>query len=61
MKKDSGIEKAMQNNNVSIHIYGKSKTKPNRKMGHVTVLDTNLENGLEVAKSIKKIITIKSK
>lgn len=57
----SGIEKAMQNNNVSIHIYGKSKTKPNRKMGHVTVLDTNLENGLEVAKSIKKIITIKSK
>ena len=57
----SGIEKAMQNNNVSIHIYGKSKTKPNRKMGHATVLDTNLENGLEVAKSIKKIITIKSK
>ena len=57
----SGIEKAMQNNNVSIHIYGKSKTKPNRKMGHATVLDTDLENGLEVAKSIKKIITIKSK
>jgi len=57
----SGIEKAMQNNNVSIHIYGKNKTKPNRKMGHATVLDTDLENGLEVAKSIKKIITIKSK
>jgi len=30
-------------------------------MGHATVLDTDLENGLEVAKSIKKIITIKSK
>ena len=57
----SGIEKAMEYDNVSIHIYGKSKTKPNRKMGHVTVLDTDLENGLEVAKSIKKIITIKSK
>ena len=57
----SGIEKAMEYDNVSIHIYGKSKTKPNRKMGHATVLDTDLENGLEVAKSIKKIITIKSK
>ena len=57
----SGIEKTLQYNNVSLHIYGKTKTKPNRKMGHATVLDTDLKNGLEIAKSIKKIITIKSK
>ena len=57
----NGIEKAMQNNNACIHLYGKSITKPNRKMGHVTVLDTDLKNGLDIAKSIKKTIIIKSK
>ena len=51
----------MQNNNACIHLYGKSITKPNRKMGHVTVLDTDLKNGLDIAKSIKKTIIIKSK
>ena len=56
----SGIEEAMQYDNVSVHIYGKSETKPNRKMGHVTILDTSLKNGLSRAKSIKKIIKIKT-
>ncbi|MBC8299157.1 MAG: 5-(carboxyamino)imidazole ribonucleotide synthase [Flavobacteriaceae bacterium] len=56
----SGIEEAMQYDNVSVHIYGKSETKPNRKMGHATILDTSLKNGLSRAKSIKKIIKIKT-
>ena len=55
----SGIEEAMQYDNVSVHIYGKSETKPNRKMGHATILDTSLKNGLSRAKSINKIIKIK--
>jgi len=56
----SGIEEAMQYDNVSVHIYGKSETKSNRKMGHATILDTSLKNGLSRAKSIKKIIKIKT-
>ena len=56
----SGIEEAMQYDNVSVHLYGKSETKPNRKMGHATILDTSLKNGLSRAKSIKKIIKIKT-
>jgi|TARA_B100001996_G_scaffold31231_1_gene23697 5-(carboxyamino)imidazole ribonucleotide synthase len=56
----NGIEEAMQYDNVSVHLYGKSETKPNRKMGHATILDTSLKNGLSRAKSIKKIIKIKT-
>ena len=56
-----GIEKAMEQSNVSVHIYGKSNTKPNRKMGHITVTDENLKNGLKKAKSVKNLIKVKTK
>lgn len=56
-----GIEKAMEQSNVSVHIYGKSNTKPNRKMGHVTVTDEDLKNGLKKAKSVKNLIKVKTK
>ena len=56
-----GIEEAMEQSNVSVHIYGKSNTKPNRKMGHVTVTDEDLKNGLKKAKSIKDLIKVKTK
>jgi len=56
----NGIKEAMEYDNVSVHLYGKTETKPNRKMGHATILDTSLKNGLSIAKSIKKIIKIKT-
>mgnify|MGYP003325704977 CR=1 FL=1 len=56
-----GIEEAMELNNVSVHIYGKSETKPNRKMGHITVIDNDLKEGLSKAKNIKELIKIKAK
>lgn len=55
-----GIEEAMKYNNVKIHIYGKKKTKPNRKMGHITVVDNDLKEGLKKAKNIKELIKIKA-
>ncbi|ALC87878.1 MULTISPECIES: 5-(carboxyamino)imidazole ribonucleotide synthase [Bacillaceae] len=33
--------------NWSVHLYGKSEAKTNRKMGHVTILSTNIEQTLE--------------
>ena len=56
-----GIEEALKYDNVKIHIYGKKKTKQNRKMGHITVLDNNLKEGLSKAKKIKELIKIKAK
>lgn len=56
-----GIEEALKYDNVKIHIYGKKKTKPNRKMGHITVIDNDLKEGLSKAKNIKELIKIKAK
>ena len=50
----------MKLNNVSVHIYGKSETKPNRKMGHVTIIDKDLKAGLIKAKSVKDLIKVKT-
>ena len=55
-----GIEKVMELDNVSVHIYGKSHTKPNRKMGHVTIIEKKLKTGLKKAKSVKELIKIKT-
>tara|TARA_B100000965_G_C19590776_1_gene757865 strand:+ start:1818 stop:2972 length:1155 start_codon:yes stop_codon:yes gene_type:complete len=55
-----GVEESMKFDNVSVHIYGKSETRPNRKMGHATILDTDLNRGIEIAKSVKKNIRVKT-
>ena len=56
-----GIEEAMKYDNVKIHIYGKKKTKPNRKMGHVTIICDKFEDAYEKAKYLKKTIKVKSR
>ena len=55
-----GVKEAMLLDNVKVHLYGKSTTKPNRKMGHATVLDSNLENALKKAKKIKELVKVKT-
>ena len=56
-----GIDNAMKINNVAIHLYGKTNTKPNRKMGHVTVTKDTLQECWTVIKTLKKTISIISK
>ncbi|MFC3416715.1 5-(carboxyamino)imidazole ribonucleotide synthase [Algoriphagus hitonicola] len=55
-----GREEAMTENGVYIHLYGKKITKPFRKMGHVTILDEEIENLKRRANRIKDLIKIKS-
>jgi 5-(carboxyamino)imidazole ribonucleotide synthase len=38
-----GMDDILQINGVYPHLYGKRFTKPFRKMGHVTILDDDLE------------------
>lgn len=47
-----GIEKCLEIEGVKIHLYGKSETKPYRKMGHVTILDSTLESAKHKAEYI---------
>jgi len=46
--------------NTHLHIYGKEKTRPNRKMGHITIICDKFENGYKKAKSIKEKIKVKA-
>jgi 5-(carboxyamino)imidazole ribonucleotide synthase len=45
----SGIEGALQITGAHIHIYCKRHTRPNRKMGHLTVLGQSIEEALDRA------------
>ncbi len=53
-----GIEKAQKIPGVKVHIYGKLDTKPERKMGHITVVGNSIEECLEKAKKARALITI---
>lgn len=56
-----GFEKALDTEGVHIHLYGKRLTKPFRKMGHVTIMNKNVEMAVETALNLKNILRIISK
>ena len=55
-----GMDEAMAEKGVYIHLYGKKYTKPFRKMGHVTLLGEDIEEVKDKAQRIKSGIKIKS-
>ncbi len=48
-----GLEECLGMEGVNVHIYGKTMTKPYRKMGHVTVIGDDLEEIKELASLVK--------
>ena len=55
------IDKILQIDGVTPHIYGKKITKPFRKMGHVTIVNKDINEARKVAQQVKKIIKVISK
>ncbi len=55
------IEKILEMDGVTPHIYGKKQTRPFRKMGHVTIVDENMARAREVAQQVKETIKVISK
>ena len=45
---------------VYIHIYGKKKSRLNRKMGHITIVNKDINKAIEIGKSIKNKIIVTS-
>jgi 5-(carboxyamino)imidazole ribonucleotide synthase len=56
--KYDGIESLMQMQGVYVHLYGKPKTKPNRKMGHVTITDIDIEQAKMKARKVQNLIKV---
>ena len=59
--KFSNIDQIMTIEGVTPHIYGKKETRPNRKMGHITIICNKFEEAYDKAKFLKNIIKVKSK
>jgi len=55
------MEEILKMDGVTPHIYGKKQTRPFRKMGHVTVVNNNIEEARRIAKIVKNTIKVISK
>lgn len=52
------IENIMSMDGVTPHIYGKKQTRPFRKMGHVTIVNEDLNKARKIAEDVKKTIKV---
>jgi len=53
-----GLEACLAIDGVKFHLYGKTTTKPFRKMGHATILETDLEKAMEKARFVKNTLKV---
>lgn len=51
--KYAGIEEVLAIDGVGIHLYGKKFTRPFRKMGHITIVDKDMEEARRKARQVK--------
>ncbi len=52
----SNVKKILGIEGASLHLYGKNSITPMRKIGHVTVVDDNVEMALQKANEIRKFV-----
>lgn len=58
--KVEGLEEALKTEGAYVHLYGKTETRPNRKMGHATVIDEDIDEAIRKAKDIQSKIIFKT-
>jgi len=58
--KYEGLNDLLKYTNVFPHLYGKESTKPFRKMGHITITGSTIEEVRVTAEKIKGIVQIKA-
>lgn len=55
------LEEIMAMEGVTPHIYGKKQTRPFRKMGHVTIVNADINEARKIAQKVKETIKVISK
>ena len=53
-----GLAEVLAMDNVFVHIYGKTQTKPGRKMGHVTILSNEKQELVHKTNQIKHMLKV---
>ena len=52
------MEEILKIDGVTPHIYGKKETRPFRKMGHVTIVDSDIDVARKIAQKVKETIRV---
>jgi 5-(carboxyamino)imidazole ribonucleotide synthase len=52
------LHKILKKDGVTPHIYGKKQTRPFRKMGHVTIVNKDIEQARRIAEEVKNTIRV---
>lgn len=55
-----GLEEVLKTEGVYVHLYGKKLTKPFRKMGHVTIVDADIESLKKKVNFVKQHLKVKA-
>ncbi|CAA7386281.1 5-(carboxyamino)imidazole ribonucleotide synthase [Chryseobacterium fistulae] len=55
-----GMEEVLKLPKTYVHLYGKTETKPGRKMGHINVLADSREELLEKLVKVKSMVSVKA-
>lgn len=58
--KYDGLEEVMRMKEVYVHLYGKQNTRPGRKMGHVTITNSDLEEAKKYARKVQEKLKVVS-
>ena len=53
-----GFSEALAIDGVCMHVYGKSEARPLRKMGHVTILDPDIDRARDKAIQVRKMLEL---
>jgi 5-(carboxyamino)imidazole ribonucleotide synthase len=53
-----GLDEVLQIDNAFVHLYGKSQTRPGRKMGHITILSHEKQDLTHKANKVKQILSV---
>jgi 5-(carboxyamino)imidazole ribonucleotide synthase len=55
------MEEVLEMNGVTPHIYGKKQTKPFRKMGHITIVNQDIDKARKIAEQVKQSVKVIAK
>jgi 5-(carboxyamino)imidazole ribonucleotide synthase len=55
-----GMDDLLDISGLHVHLYGKAETRPMRKMGHITLVGSDIDLLRQTAKQIKQQVTVRS-
>ena len=55
-----GMDKVLALPGVNVHLYGKAETRPYRKMGHLTAVGKDQDEAIQLARTAKESLIVKS-